>query len=133
MKYNVAEYNEAAKRLRETRNNNNQTYKSLEEARTQLSMAVMALEENVNNRDEIMVKRSKLLKEVYDKQEEIEKAKDKVEETTETTNQEASQEPENVTTEVLTDSNGISYSLDDSEAPNTVDIKNKVYSVGSKI
>ena len=129
---NVAEYNEAAKRLRETRNNNNQTYKSLEEARTQLSMAVMALEENVNNRDEIMAERSKLLKEVYDKQEEIEKAKDKVEETTETTNQEASQEPENVTTEVLTDSNGISYSLDDSEAPNTVDIKNKVYSVGSK-
>lgn len=33
---------------------------------------------------------------------------------------------------MLTDSNGISYSLDDSEAPNTVDIKNKVYSVGSK-
>lgn len=92
----------------------------------------MALEENVNNRDEIMVNWSKLLKEVYDKQEEIEKAKDKVEETAETTNQEASQEPENVTTEVLTDSNGISYSLDDSEAPNTVDIKNKVYSVGSK-
>lgn len=72
---NVAEYNEAAKRLRETRNNNNQTYKSLEEARTQLSMAVMALEENVNNRDEIMAERSKLLKEVYDKQEEIEKLK----------------------------------------------------------
>ena len=62
----------------------------------------------------------------------LKKLKIKLEETTETTNQEASQEPENVTTEVLTDSNGISYSLDDSEAPNTVDIKNKVYSVGSK-
>lgn len=61
--------------MRETRNNNNQPYKSLEEARTQLSMAVIALEENVNNRDAIMAERSKLLKEVYDKQEEIEKLK----------------------------------------------------------
>lgn len=74
---NVAEYNEAAKRLRETRNKNNQTYQSLEEARNQLSMAVMALEENVNNRDEIMAERSKLLKEVYDAQEKIEQAKQK--------------------------------------------------------
>ena len=61
--------------MRETRNNNNQTYKSLEEARTQLSMAVMALEENVNNRDEIMAERSKLLKEVYDKQKRLRKLK----------------------------------------------------------
>lgn len=129
---NVAEYNEAAKRLRETRNKNNQTYQSLEEARTQLSMAVMALEENVNNRDEIMAERAKLLKEVYDAQKKIEQAKEKIEETKEDTNVEASVEPANITTEVLTDSNGISYSLDDSEAVNTVDINKEVYSVGSK-
>ena len=129
---NIAEYNEAAKRLRETRNKNNQTYQSLEEARTQLSMAVMALEENVNNRDEIMAERAKLLKEVYNAQEKIEQAKEKIEETKEDTNTEASVEPANITTEVLTDSNGISYSLDDSEAVNTVDINKEVYSVGSK-
>ena len=128
---NIAEYNKAKKAIKENPNKNNKTYQSLEEARTNISMAVLALEENVNNRDAIMQERSKLLKEVYDKQEEIEKAK-KEQEDSNKNKTEVNQESEKVTTDVETDSNGISYSLDDSEAVNSVLFNDKVYSIGSK-
>ena len=129
---NVAEYNEAAKRLRETRNKNNQTYQSLEDVRTQLAMAVMVLEENVNNRDQIMAERAKLLKQVYDAQEKIEEAQEELDKTNKDNDEKTIEEPAKVTTEIETDSNGISYSLDDTGTPNTVEINKEVYSVGSK-
>lgn len=128
---NIAEYNKAKNAIKDTPNKNNKTYQSLEEARTNISMAVLALEENVNNRDAIMQERSKLLKGVYDKQKEIEEAKEK-QENSNKDKIDTKNEPEKVTTDVEKDSNGISYSLDDSGAVNSVLFNDKVYSVGSK-
>lgn len=128
---NIAEYNAAKKSIKETPNKNNRTYQALEEARTNVAMAVLALEENVNNRDAIMKERAELLKRVYEKQDEIDKIKDEKENVIKDIN-ETKSELENVTTDVEQDNNGISYSLDDSGTPNSVLFNKKVYSVGSK-